>query len=95
MTLDQFETAIDLCQQQFDAVVDSGTDEDLFISSYLAGHFDLIVGQALMNQDYAFERLNRQLIQSLNNAFSSDNLSTHEQEKTTQLWLKLSQNFRH
>jgi hypothetical protein len=93
VTLEGFEKAVEQCQERFDSVVEYGTDEDLFISSYLAGHFDLIVGQAFIHQDYVFDNLNHQLINSLNTAFISDNLTADEQEKTMQLWQILSSYF--
>jgi hypothetical protein len=93
MTLGDFEKAVGLCQEQFDAVVDSGTDEDLFISSYLSGHLDLMVGQAFIQQNYSFEDLNRQVMNSLDASFLNDNLTSEEQEKTCRLWQKLSSNF--
>jgi hypothetical protein len=93
MTLDKFEKAVDRCQELFDTFVDQGTDEELFISSYLSGHFDLIVGQAFIKKNYAFFDLDRSIINSLEAGFETDNLTADEQEKALQLWHRLSSNF--
>ena len=88
----RFEEAIELCQQRFDSVVDNGTDEELFLSSYLCGHFDLIVGQAFLQQNYSLEDVNIKVLESVNAASGDDNLSEDELDQIIELWSQLYRN---
>ncbi|TDF39829.1 hypothetical protein EYS14_10055 [Alteromonadaceae bacterium M269] len=81
-----FEQAVEQCQLKFDSYVESGTDEELFLSSYLCGHFDLVVGQAFINNQYSLEQLNTALLDSLKSAFEDDNMSAGEREQLLDLW---------
>jgi hypothetical protein len=86
---------IEQTQAYLDAVVVNGTDHELFIASYLTGHFALVVGQAEVESDssgepMSIQHLNVLLLSSLNTAFLQNELEKDEQEKVLELWKKIT-----
>ncbi|WP_034474094.1 YfcL family protein [Aestuariibacter salexigens] len=78
-------------QQLFD-MVDTASEHDLFISGYLHGHFSLIVSQAERQNETTLSALNSRMQQSLDDAFSNNELNESDQEDVRNLWRKLFEN---
>ena len=83
----------------FDAVVEHGTDQQLFIASYLQGHFSLVISQVVSlpdsspdnNPDSNMAQIDKLMRASLKQAFSGGELSLQDQQQTLSLWGRLYQ----
>jgi len=80
---------IQQAETQLDQVVDSGTDDELFIASYLHGHFSLIASQALNSEKADVATLDALLTNNLNDAFAQNELEPEDQKKVMTLWQSL------
>lgn len=88
-----FESLLDEMQLQFDSVVDSGTDQELFISGYLSGHFTLVASQCCLNGLTTLKQLNEQMLLSLQTAFSNGELESDDQQQVLVFWQRLATKF--
>lgn len=84
-----FDHFVQQTEQALDAVVDTGTDQQLFIASYLHGHFSLLVAQLLQQQGYTIDRLDALVQQSLASAFAAQELEPADQQQVLALWSSL------
>lgn len=84
-----FESQLDEIQQYLDKVVDDGTDQELFISGYLSGHFSLVASQCCLNNMMTLSQLDEQLQLSLRSAFASGELETKDQAQVLAFWQNL------
>ncbi|MFT4937456.1 MAG: hypothetical protein ACI88A_000471 [Paraglaciecola sp.] len=96
-TPSECESFVEQTQAYLDAVVVNGSDQELFIASYLTGHFALVVGQAQVDQDSAGEQmsikyLNVLMLNSLEAAFLENELEKDEQKQVLGLWKKMTHN---
>ena len=82
----EFIDKIDQLQALFDDLVDAGTDQELFISGYLNGHFSLAASQCLNANTLSLEDLNHQLLTSLDTAFSQHELEPDDQTQVRTYW---------
>ncbi|NMH61298.1 YfcL family protein [Alteromonas ponticola] len=82
----QLETQIEAIESKLDAVVDTGSDDDLFVASYLRGHFDLIACKLLAMPQADIIELNEHVRASLDQAFAKGELESHDQQKVGRLW---------
>lgn len=73
----------------FDQVVEDGTDQELFVASYLNGHFSLAVSQAIKMAAPDLVVLDQIMQESLKNAFDNQELSEQDQLQTLALWRQL------
>jgi hypothetical protein len=73
----------------FDTVVEQGTDQQLFIASYLQGHFSLVISQVLASSDSSMLQIDTTMRASLTSAFSQQELSPQDQKQTLNLWDRL------
>jgi hypothetical protein len=94
----QCESFVEQAQTYLDGVVVNGTDHELFIASYLTGHFAVVVGQAQIENDMAtlqmsMPRLNEMMLNSLNAAFLNNELEQDEQHYVFELWDKITADF--
>ncbi|MCC2616754.1 YfcL family protein [Aestuariibacter halophilus] len=84
-----FEQGIDAIEQALDDVVEHGSDDELFIASYLQGHFALVVSRVLIHQQHCFDVLNATLCASLDEAFANQELEDADQQAVRQRWAAL------
>ncbi len=76
-------------EDALDGVVDYGDDDELFIASYLQGHFAVIARQQEMESDATLTTLNDAILGSLNAAFENKELDDSDQQKVMSLWQRL------
>lgn len=84
-----FQTLTDHIEQALDGVVDHGTSDELFLSSYLQGHFAVIARQLEMQADASSSMLDDAMQESLNSAFANNELEDADQNAVFALWQKL------
>jgi hypothetical protein len=75
----------------FDNVVEQGTDQQLFIASYLQGHFSLVISQVLSLPNSSMEQIDAIMRTNLKQAFGQGELSPQDQLQTLNLWSRLYQ----
>ncbi|GAB2686267.1 YfcL family protein [Aliiglaciecola aliphaticivorans] len=92
MSYQQLEEFIQQAESQLDAVVETGTDDELFIAGYLHGHFSLVVSQALSSEQANIKTLNKLLTENLDSAFAQKELEPEDQQKVILLWQSLINN---
>ncbi|MCH1414772.1 MAG: YfcL family protein [Glaciecola sp.] len=88
--MSQFWDKVDTIEAQLDMIVDSGTDDELFIASYFHGHFSLAVSQVPDDVDDKMVFLRQTLIANLNDAFVNRELEDIDQQK---IWTLLERLF--
>lgn len=88
--MSQFWDKVDTIEAQLDMIVDSGTDDELFIASYFHGHFSLAVSQVPDDVDDKMVFLRQTLIANLNDAFVNRELEATDQQK---IWTLLERLF--
>ena len=86
----QFLDKVDTIEAQLDKIVDSGTDDELFIASYFHGHFSLAVSQVPDNIDDKMVFLRQTLTANLHDAFVNRELENADQQK---IWTLLERLF--
>ena len=72
-----------------DQVVQHGNDQELFIASYLQGHFAVEAGQSQVQQMTQVKQLAELMQTSLTAAFSHNELGTDDQQQVLRLWQTL------
>jgi len=81
-----FEQFIQKAESAFAQVVDQGSDQELFIASYLQGHFDLVLSQAEQQQQINLLGLDKLMQQSLSQAFANKELEADDQQRVLSFW---------
>lgn len=89
MSEQAFNQFVDATENAFDQAVVTGSDHDLFISSYLSGHFSLVVAKALTQADYCLVSLDSAMQKSLSDAFANNELDPADQQQVFALWQQL------
>lgn len=84
-----FNRFVDLTEEKLDEYVVSGSDEELFIASYLHGHFSLAVSQTLQSQKQSTDELNKVMQANLQSAFDNNELESSDQKKVFAMWSSL------
>jgi len=79
-------------ENYLDKVVEHGTDQELFIASYLQGHFAVAAGQSQVKQMTQIQQLNELMNTSLAAAFDNNELATEDQKQVQSLWQLLVAN---
>lgn len=74
-----------------DDVVNHGDDDELFIASYLQGHFAVESRQLEMQESATMEQLNDNMTESLNRAFANNELEQADAKLVSALWARLFQ----
>jgi hypothetical protein len=69
--------------------VQHGNDQELFIASYLQGHFAVEAGQSQVQQMTQVKQLAALMETSLTAAFSNQELATDDQQQVIRLWQTL------
>ena len=88
--MSQFWDKVDTIEAQLDTIVDSGSDDDLFIASYFHGHFSLAVSQVPDDAADKIQQLRHTLTANLNDAFANRELIDADQDK---IWTLLERLF--
>lgn len=88
-TKQKFNQFIAKVQTELDQAVHHGTDHELFIASYLTGHFSLLASHAKNNDDYTLQAVEDCMITSLNTAFANKELAETDQQQVLDLWQRL------
>ncbi|MEQ5808376.1 YfcL family protein [Alteromonas sp. NFXS44] len=76
-------------EDALDGVVDHGSDDELFIASYLQGHFAVIARQQEMQPDASLATLDEAMQGSLQAAFDNKELEDEDQRLVMALWQRL------
>ena len=76
-------------ERYLDQVVEHGNDQQLFIASYLQGHFAVAAGQSQVQQMTLIEQLAGLMNTSLNAAFENKELAEEDQDQVLHLWQTL------
>ena len=76
-------------EQALDSVVDHGSDDELFIASYLQGHFAVISKPLEMDEQASLSKLDEAVTKSLTDAFANNELEADDQQKVFFLWQRL------
>jgi len=82
-------TAIAKIEASLDDVVNHGSDDELFIASYLQGHFAVEARQMEMQEDATVDKLNQKMLESLDNAFANNELESEDALQVKALWARL------
>ena len=76
-------------EDYLDSVVEHGNDQELFIASYLQGHFAVAAGQSQVQEMTQVEQLSELMFTSLSTAFSHNELVADDQQQVLSLWQTL------
>ncbi len=76
-------------ESALDSVVDTGTDDELFIASYLQGHVAVIAKPMEVEPDASLPLLNEKVLSSLHSAFDNKELESGDQQRVLALWQSL------
>ena len=82
----QFQSFVDALELEIDKVVETGTDDEVFISGYLNGHVSLAAGYCLSHQLYSRQGLEVQVANSLESAFANNELEEPDQIAVKRYW---------
>lgn len=86
------EQFIDAAADLFDALVPVATDDELFASGYLRGHFDLAVGTLQVAEaPFTASDVMAQVSTTLQQAITQGELSESDQQHVNAIWLSLQQ----
>tara|TARA_R110000765_G_scaffold51278_4_gene103643 strand:- start:135 stop:443 length:309 start_codon:yes stop_codon:yes gene_type:complete len=84
-----FDDFVDSTQAYLDSVVIDGSDQELFIASYLTGHFSLVGSNALGLDDFSLDTLNMYMLKSLEKAYAKNEVLGQDQIEVSALWQQL------
>ncbi len=87
MTL--FDTYVEHVEHALMAFVETGSDHELFLSSYLHGHVDVIIAEHYLDKVFDACSVDTQLKKSLSTAFSAKELDSADQSSVLMLWNEL------
>lgn len=73
-------------EKYLDQVVENGSDQELFIASYLQGHFAVAAGQSQVRNMSQVTQLNDLMETSLDAAFDNNELDKSDQNQVLKLW---------
>ncbi len=86
---DVFVSKVNNIEQSLDDVVNHGSDDELFVASYLQGHFAVVSKQLEMQADATLEKLDSAMQESLDAAFANQELEPDDQQAVAALWARL------
>jgi hypothetical protein len=73
-------------EHYLDQVVEHGNDQELFIASYLQGHFAVAAGQSQVRHMTQITQLTELMDTSLDAAFDNNELAADDQQQVLSLW---------
>lgn len=79
------ENLVEKAEQYFSEVVESGSDQQLFIAGYLQGHFFLVLAQCQQSQNDSTIAFKALLLESLEKAFAKKELEPQDQRQVVDL----------
>ena len=83
---------IDAVTELFDALVPVATDDELFASGYLRGHFDLAVGTLQVEgTSFAAVDVINQVSGTLEQAIAAGELNEQDQQHVDAIWRRVQQ----
>lgn len=85
----RFDEFVDSTQIYLDGVVVDGSDQELFIASYLTGHFSLVTSNALALDDYSLKAIDTYMQTSLEKAYANNEVEGQDQVQVSALWQSL------
>ena len=85
----QLSSFIQRTETYLDEVVEHGDDQQLFIASYLQGHFAVEAGQSQVQGMTQVTQLNELMHVSLARAFANSELVADDQQQVLSLWNSL------
>ena len=92
MTAGSAEPFIEAAANLFDALVPVASDDELFASGYLRGHFDLAVGTLeVAAQPFSAADVVQQVNDTLHQAIANGELSQQDQQHVNAIWQRLQQ----
>ncbi|AWL12432.1 hypothetical protein HMF8227_01962 [Saliniradius amylolyticus] len=91
MSQQRFERFIEHVEAEYEHTLEQGSEQELFVASYLNGHFDLKVAEALNAQDYSLDNLNQAMQSSLDAAFAEKELEDRDAQQVAERWQRLTQ----
>lgn len=86
MNFEQYCAAIEAA---FDATVEQGSDDELFMAGYLHGHFSLVVARCELDASVTITALQSAMQESLQQAFEKGELDGDDQQQVQRFWLGL------
>ena len=89
VTKQAFDDFVDSTQAYLDSVVIDGNDQELFIASYLTGHFSLVGSNALRLDDFSLDTLNTYMLESLEKAYVNKEVLGQDKIEVSALWQQL------
>ena len=88
----QFLAYVDLANDYFDKLIETASDDELFASGYLRGHFDLQVGYAQVEgDDLSVNELNEKVEKSLVKAYRNGELTDEDRDHVVVIWEKVKE----
>ena len=83
---------IDAVASLFDALVPVATDDELFASGYLRGHFDLAVGTLqVAAEPFSTSDVVQQVNDTLTQAIANGELNAEDQQHVAAIWQRIQQ----
>ena len=86
---DELTCFIHRTERYLDEVVGHGNDQELFIASYLQGHFAVVAGQSQVQNMTQVAQLSGLMHTSLTMAFDNNELVADDQQQVLGLWHRL------
>ena len=86
----EIEQFVDKIETALDSFIDTGTEDELFISGYLHGHFSLATSLALQQPNPDVELIQSKLMHSLQKAFDNSELDQDYQQRVYSMWNQLA-----
>lgn len=84
-----FVDIVNQLEQTLDNAVNVGSDDDLFIASYLQGHLSVVAKPMEIQANASVSLLNKKLKENLSEAFENKELEPEDQAKVIQMWSDL------
>lgn len=73
--------------------VENGSEDDLFIASYLHGHFSVVAAGVADDHQSPLSAMDEGMKSSLEKAFSNNEVTLEDAEKVSALWRKVVTKF--
>ena len=88
----QFLAYVDQTNEYLDKLIETASDDELFASGYLRGHFDLQVGYAQVEgEDISIDQLNEKIEKSLVKAYRNGELTDEDRDHVVEIWEKVKE----
>lgn len=85
-----FNQRIQQTEDYLDSMVERGSDQDIFVSGYLHGHFSLSVAALELAGNTSLEALRDQVSHSLQKAYSAGELAEQDSRDVDAMWAHIT-----